>query len=340
MYWIPAILLLFLGTVAGAYSQDFTSLHSFTGNDGADPDGMSLVQGADGNLYGTTPLGGGGVSELCANGCGVAFKITPSGTLTDIYIFCSLSNCADGRLPYSGLTLATDGNFYGVTNAGGSSGDYGTFYKVTQTGTLTTIYTFCAQPNCADGSAPQTLLLGADGSFYGTTGAGGTHNFGTVFKITRNGTLTTLYSFCAQAGCSDGENPLGLIQASNGNFYGTTSAGGASGQGTIFKITPTGALTTLFAFNLTDNGNPYYTLIEGRDRNFYGTTYGGGANNGGALFKMTPAGVVTWLYSFCSEENCTDGKNPYAPLVHANDGNLYGTTYNGGTQGGPVLLSK
>ena len=329
-----AILICGLG-VSIASSQTFTSLHSFSGDDGANPArGMSLSQGADGNLYGTTPLGGGGDSDVCPMGCGVAFKITPSGMLTDLYIFCSQANCADGRLPYAGLVPATDGNFYGVTDAGGGPGDNGTVYKITPSGKLTTLYTFCAQPNCRDGSAPQSLLLGVDGSFYGTTAAGGANNFGTVFKISRTGTLTTLYNFCAQAGCMDGENPGGLVQASNGNFYGTTTAGGSSAQGTIFKVTRAGVLTTLFSFDLTDNGNPYYSLIQGIDGNFYGTSYGGGANNGGTIFKMTPAGTVTTIYSFCSEQRCDDGENPYAPLVQATDGDFYGTTYRGGAQGG------
>jgi uncharacterized repeat protein (TIGR03803 family) len=332
-----AILVCGLG-VSIASAQTFNTVHSFSETDGANPKGMSLSQGADGSLYGTTPFGGGGVAEICELGCGVAFKITLGGTLTDLYIFCSQSNCADGRLPYAGLVAATDGNFYGVTDAGGGPGDNGTVYKITPTGKLTTLYTFCAQPNCLDGSAPQSLLLGVDDNFYGTTSDGGANNFGTVFKITRTGTLTTLYSFCAQAGCRDGENPLGLIQATNGNLYGTTIAGGSNGQGTIFRITRAGVLTTLFSFDLTDNGSPYYSLIEGMDGNFYGTTLGGGANNGGSVFKMSPSGAVTTLYSFCSETNCTDGESPYAPLMQASDDNFYATTYGGGAHGAGTVF--
>ncbi len=213
---------------------------------------------------------------------------------------------------------------------------------------LTTLYNFCSQPNCSDGSDPTAALVQAkDGNFYGTTFSGGansncTWGCGTVFKITAGGTLTTLYSFSGP----DGEYPYaGLVQASDGNFYGTASWGGGggncseppsySGCGTVFKITPGGMLTTLYTFAGPDGANPYGGLVQGSDGNFYGTTYGGGCQSDGCgtVFKITPSGALTTLYSFCSQSSCADGGVPNAGLVQAADGNFYGTTTAGWVSG-------
>ena len=191
--------------------------------------------------------------------------------------------------------------------------------------------------NGTDGANPFGALIQAtDGNFYGTTELGGDNvcqgsGCGTVFRITPDGTLTTLYSFCAQAGCPDGQMPFGgLIQATDGNFYGTTLWGGAYGHGAVFKITPASTLTTLHSFDSTDGANPYAGLIQATDGNFYGTTYAGGPYGHGAVFKITPAGTLTTLYGFCSLTNCTDGDAPTAGLIQATDGNFYGTTHYGG----------
>ena len=139
---------------------------------------------------------------------------------------------------------------------------------------------------------------------------GGANGGGTVFKITPSGTLTTLYNFCAQSNCATAKPPsAGLVQATNGNFYGTTYLGGANSFGTVFKITPTGTLTTLHSFDATDGELPEAGLVQGTDGNFYGTTYQAGPlGNGGTVFKITPAGTLTTLYSFCAQTNCTDGQ--------------------------------
>ena len=210
--------------------------------------GAGLVQATDGNFYGTTPTAGANASG------GTVYKITPSGRLTTLYSFCSQSGCTDGAYPNGRLVQATDGNFYGITNGGGAVSS-GTVFKITPSGALTTLYSFCAQlvnGVCADGSAPEAgLVQASDGDFYGTTSEGGANFYGTAFKITPGGALTTLYSFCAQSGCTDGSGPdAGLVQATDGNFYGTTPGGGANNLGTVFKITPGGALTTQF---LRDN---------------------------------------------------------------------------------------
>jgi uncharacterized repeat protein (TIGR03803 family) len=331
------VVLLFCAAAAiAAPAQILTTVHSFAGhpNDGALPN-AGLAQASDGSFYGTTIWGGasGNCSYPDASGCGAVFKLTPSGTMTILYSFCSQPNCADG-----GLVQATDGNFYGTTAGGGASsncpGPYvsgcGTVFKITPSGTLTTVSSF----NYTDGSSPWAGLVQAtDGSFYGTTQWGGAYGVGTVFKVTPGGTLTTLHAFNGY----DGDSPLGgLVQATDGNFYGTTEGGGANGSGTVFRITPSGTPTTLYSFcsqtSCADGSGPYAGLVQASDGNFYGTTGTGGAfGNYGTIFKITPSGTLTTLYSFCAQNGCADGEYPGAELVQATDGNLYGTTQSGGT---------
>jgi len=240
----------FLSLVLSLSAQTFTTLHNFEGTDGYNPV-RGLVQATNGDLYGTTSLGG-------ANGYGTVFKITPSGTLTTLYNFCSQSGCADGAEPNTTLIQASNGDLYGTTLGGGTNSD-GTVFKITLGGTLTTLYRFCLQSNCADGYSPEAgLVQASNGLLYGTTYYGGAHGDGTVFKITLSGTLTTLHAFDS----ADGDNPsrgAGLIQATNGNLYGITEYGGAFGLGTAFKITPSGTLTTLYSFCPVVNQNGYCT---------------------------------------------------------------------------------
>jgi uncharacterized repeat protein (TIGR03803 family) len=351
------MLLLFCAAIAtAAPAQTFTSLTRFDRTDGARPV-TPLIQGLDGNFYGTTSSGGSGYGS--STRVGTVAEITPEGRLTDLHSFCAKEFCPDGLTPYAGLLLATDGNFYGTTLFGGAhaQGTYcgffqscGTIFKIDAAGTYTKLYDFCSQPNCVDGGNPYAgLIQAADGNFYGTTSEGGVNDYcylatgcGTVFKITPGGVLTTLYSFCAEgsANCTDGAVPTaGLVQGSDGNFYGTTE----DGAGTIFKITPAGTLTTLYTFCsqfngsvCTDGEQPEGGLIQGTNGNFYGTT-AGGANSLGTAFEITPAGALTTLHTFCSQSSstasCTDGGRPEAGLIQATDGNFYGTTEVGGAYG-------
>jgi uncharacterized repeat protein (TIGR03803 family) len=248
----------------------------------------------------------------------------PAQTFTTLHNF----DLTDGFEPVGALVQTTAGALYGSTEYGGTSSSCtygcGTIFKITPSGTLTTLYSFCPQSGCTDGSYPYAGLIQAtNGDLYGTTINGGANGYGTVFKITPSGTLTTLYSFCSQSGCTDGDAPYaGLLQATNGDFYGTTSEGGANGYGTVFKIAPSGTMTTLHSFDSTDGANPYAGLIQATNGDFYGTTNDGGTQNRGTVFKITPGGTLTTLHSF----HFTDGDYPFAGLVQATNGDFYGTT--------------
>jgi uncharacterized repeat protein (TIGR03803 family) len=328
-----AVILLCAATAIAAHGQIFNTLVSFNGSDGGNPAFVSLVQGNDGGLYGTTYQGGTSAS-------GTVFKISPGGILTTLYSFCSQPRCTDGDNPEVGLALATDGNFFGTTNVGGTNMDCngfgcGTVFEIGPEGTLTTVYSFCGQPQCADGSNPIAgLVQDTNGKLYGTTLNGGAQNAGTVFRFSLDGIFTTLFTFDR----NNGEGPIGtLIEGTNGNLYGTTGAS-EGGDGTAFKVTPGGELTTLTNFDGTNGASPR-GLIQGDDGNLYGTTTNGGTNengfcnvgNGcGTVFKMTPNGTVKTLYNFCSESGCEDGAEPLSELIQATDGNFYGTTVFGG----------
>jgi len=280
-------------------------------------------------------------------------------TESTLYSFCSQAKCADGGGPYGGIVQGRDGNFYGVA-VGGGANNWGTVFKMTPSGVLTTLYSFCSQggENCTDGATPVAIMQASDGNFYGATLYGGANagtgsediGGGTVFKITPSGSETVLYSFCSQGGssCTDGDTPYGgITQGSDGNFYGTTKYGGSvcepddtAGCGTVFKLTPSGTLTTLHVFAGNDGIYPNGLLVQGTDGNFYGTTSQGGLggdcfdsleNGCGAVFKMTPSGTLTALYSFCVSSNCEPGATPNGGLVEGSDGNFYGTTPNGGS---------
>jgi uncharacterized repeat protein (TIGR03803 family) len=293
-----------------------TVLHAFAG--GADGDGpaAALIQGSDGNFYGTTYNGG-------TNNLGTVFKITLAGVETILHSFAGDST--DGNYPSASLIQGSDGNFYGTNYSGGASNS-GTLFKITPTGTETVFYSFNSGP---EGQSPVGLIQGSDGNFYGTTSSGGTSGNGTVFKISSGGVETPLYSF--SGGTTDGRFPASLTQGSDGNFYGTSALGGASNEGTVFKITPAGVETVLYSFTGgTDGSQPQAALIQSTDGNFYGTTISGGASGQGTVFKITQSGFETVLYSFTG---AADGGVPQATLIQGIDGNFYGTTARGGASG-------
>lgn len=272
----------------------------------------SLVKGSDNNFYGIT--NGGGTS-----GQGTIFKITPGGVYT---VLRQLNAVTDGGHSQSDLIQATDGNFYGMAYSGGTSFQ-GTVFKITSTGTFTTIRSFVP----ANGTNPLgSLVQGADGNFYGLTSGGGASAGGTIFKITPAGTLTVLRSLLS---ATDGGNPKGsLAKATDGSFYGLTNIGGSNLFGTLFKITSAGAFTVLTRFNGATQGNaPFETVLKAKDSSYYGTASSGGLYNYGTIFKIC-RGTVTMLRSF---NRNTDGGTPKGSLVQGTDGYLYGCTTEGGT---------
>lgn len=345
---IAAVLFCAAMTLASS-AQTLTTLVNF--NAFPRPNSPStLIQGFDGNFYGITPSGV--ASGQCqGQSCGTVFRMATDGKLTVLHSFCLQANCPDGQGPVS-LLQATDGSLYGTTSLDGS-GKGGTLFRIDYAGKLTTLYSFCLQTGCPDGSGPSSLVQAPNGLIYGTTMFGGVHNYGTVFKATTAGKVTTLHSF----NNTDGANPgYGLVLGSDGNIYGTTSFGGdtncpfsnPAGCGVIFKMSLGGSLKTIYRFcvnsyDCLDGARPT-GLVEGADGNYYGTTYEGGTADSesqcgsgaegfgcGTIFRVTPAGSLTKIYDVCSDNFCDLGSNPVAPMVLGNDGNLYGTTVNGGT---------
>ena len=319
------LILLCAALAIAAPAQTFTSLADLNGANGMDPFYNSLIQGTDGNFYGITRDGG------TANR-GSVYKVTPDGAISMVYSLCTLAQCADGSEPYAPLLLGADGNFYGTTSSGGAN-NYGTVFKLTSSGTLTTLYNFCPVFRCPDGAHPSgPLVQGFDGNFYGTS-AGVTQ--GTIFKITPGGTLTNMHNFCSLANCADGNGPWGLFLARDGSMYGVTLGGGTQLGGTVFRFTPAGQFKTLYNFcsltDCADGSSPIGSLVVTATGTVYGATEGGGAgSDGGTVFELSPAGTLTTLYSFCLAQTCLEGAFPTTGLIQATDGRLYGAGEYGG----------
>jgi uncharacterized repeat protein (TIGR03803 family) len=229
-----------------------------------------LVQGQNGDFYGTANFGG-------ANGYGTVFRLTPSGVLTGIHSF----NNTDGAYPNPTLMQGRDGNFYGAT-AGGGANTSGTLFKITPGGALTSLFSF----DETNGAMPVwALTQDFAGNFYGATFGGGAYGLGTIFKLAADGSFTSLYSF---TGTNDGANPNGgLLLCSDGNLYGTTQVGGAYGFGTLFRISLDGTLATLVQFDGGQGAEPQGTLIQGTDGNLYGTALTGGTSDVGTIFRLS-----------------------------------------------------
>lgn len=294
-------------------SGTITILITFNHVLGAYPSG-GLVLGSDGNFYGTAAGGG-------AEGYGTFFKITPAGAFTLLASF----RFETGIYPSSKLVEVGNGTFYGTTTGQTGPISGSSVYRVTSAGLITRLATFNST-NGYDALGGLTPAADSSGALYGTTALGGTNNLGTVYKVTPNGGLTVVFSFSGK----NGAHPRGgLIMGSDGYFYGTTSGkGNGISTGTVFKMTLSGALTTLAVSGAGAGTSPAAALVEASDGSFYGTIYGGGDGDG-SVFKVTPEGNFTSLAAF----NQVNGSNPRAALVEGSDGNLYGTTESGGASG-------
>lgn len=320
-----------------AGAQGIQVIYTFNTNNGPVGPGGTLVVGPDGALYGTSNGGG-------TNGAGTVFKVTTNGVLAVLHNFSaipggSLTNY-EGGYPHAGVTFGVDGNIYGTTAEGGVNG-YGTVYQLLADGSACVpLHTFAAQtsgPGRDGGNPLGPLVVLPDGGLMGTTVAYGGFGFGDVFEVTTNGGYSEIYPFRGISGVdpgqvADGAGPWsGLVRGPDGYYYGTTTGGGNANSGSVYKLIPGGynSYRQVYAFSGGSTGyDPVDNLAVGADGDLYGTTLGGVSSGSGTVFRITTGGAFASLYLFT---NGTDGGKPYAGLLAAPDGNLYGTAYNGGT---------
>lgn len=319
-----SLCLLALASLAPA--QSFTNLYDFTGSsDGGNPWSTPIIDRA-GNLYGTTLTGGGNYTSGCDyTGCGVVYRFDTNGNETPLYIF---NGAPDGKNPVGGVVADNAGDFYGTTANGGAHG-YGTVFMINAAGAEKILQSFTGG---ADGAVPNSSLVrDKQGNLYGTTFAGGAAGLGTVFKLTASGVFATIYSFPDVA---HGSHPNAALALDNkGALYGTTQYGGESNRGTVFSLDPSsGTETILYSFTGTPDGAYPQALLAFFGSDLYGTTTEGGSSNNGTVFKLTTAGAETIIHNF---GNDPDGSYPIAGVVFDNAGNLYGTTFHGGSSASP-----
>ncbi len=339
MPWTICIVLIFcVATCIASTAQTFTTLAELSATTGRKPF-SSLVQGLDGNLYGTASASG-------KYGFGTFFQMTPTGTVTTLYNFCrnDVSACPDGAVPYGDVALGSDGNFYGTTlGAGPARNSFGTIYKMTPAGSITTLHTFCSLPKCADGESATTgLTLAQNLSFYGIAGPG--EDMARVFQIGSSGTFKTILRVCPGQVCPTDAGPTDALFQADGGYLIGPGPGGAFNAGAIYRITPQGLPTIIYSFcddstchdGLEDEIRGH--LVQAASGLIFGTTFGGGSvdcrGSGvgcGTAFRVTAAGggALAKLHDFCSLPVCHDGTAP-GPLIQATDGSFYGGTQTGG----------
>jgi uncharacterized repeat protein (TIGR03803 family) len=312
-----------------AQGQTYTDkiIYSFSGAaDGNEPLFSGVVPDKEGNFYGTTYAGG-------AFKYGTVFKVDASGNETVLHSFGEKN---DGRSPIAGVVIDPTGHLFGTTSEGGiKSGKCekgcGIVFEIEPNGNEKILHGFSAG---TDGAGPfGDLIRDQAGNLYGTTELGGAFGCGTIFKVSASGAYTILYSF---AGQPDAQNPeAGLIRDEAGNFYGTTASGGVYNYGSVYKFDSSGHETVLHSFaggQESDGEAPVAALFRSRNGDLYGTTYVGGWGIG-TVFKLDPNGNETILHNFGNAEN--DGAYAESPLASDSEGNLYGTTIQGGTFGLP-----
>ena len=298
------------------------------------PINFGLSVDPNGSLYGTTATGG-------ALNDGSVYMVAPTGVVQLLHSFGT--GTGSGITPSGALTLGPDGDFYGVTKGGGTDGD-GTVYQITPSGVVTTLHSFAG--GATDGSVPTgSLSIDPDGTITGTTSSGGASNDGTVYQLTNdNGTEaeSLLHSFTGST--TDGSDPVsGVIQAANGNLYGTTTSGGASGDGTVFQIAQSGSsaaesLVHSFTGGTTDGSDPVGGLIQTTNGALAGTTATGGANGLGTVYQITNAATQP-VETVLASMNNSSGGDPVSALVQTADGTLLGTAQSDGVNGGGTVFS-
>lgn len=286
-----------------------------------------LSAGGDGRWYATASAGG-------ANGLGAVVRVGGDGVVKMVHSF----GGSDGAGPVSGLTAGLGGEFFGTTSEGGSGG-YGTVFRVTEAGVFATMLSFTGTGGAVRGAVPQQLVRHSDGNFYGTTAAGGAGGYGTVFRLTSGGVLTTLVEFTGAGGAAKGSGPVGAMVFNGNTLYGVTREGGSGGLGTVFSVTTGGVFGLLAEFSGTGGArpgaNPAGGLLLNSDGNLYGTTEFGGANDFGTAWRLTTAGAFTSLRAFADGT----GSQPTGALARAANGLLYGTTASGGAGGFGTVFS-
>ncbi|HTT82406.1 MAG TPA: choice-of-anchor tandem repeat GloVer-containing protein [Rhizomicrobium sp.] len=236
----------------------------------------------------------------------------------------SFTGGSDGSEPFAGMIADGAGNLYGTTSLGGADG-HGTVFKIASDGTESVLHSF----DGTDGNEPSAApIMDGAGNLYGTTFVGGANGAGAVFKLTPGGTESVLYAF---TGGTDGQFlQAGVIEDSAGNLYGTALLGGAYDHGDVYRLAPDGTLTVLYSFTGGNDGaEPEGSLVEDSSGNLYGTTSHGGADNDGTVFRLAADGTETVLHSFSG--GSSDGSEPFAGLIIDSAGNLYGTTFQGGS---------
>ncbi len=320
-------LLLGIVTTQSAQAQTFTVLHNFTGSpDGAWPY-ASLVRDPAGNLYSTTDAGG-------AYGYGTVFKLSPSGKETVLYSF---TGGADGANPLFSLFRDAAGNLYGTTELGGASG-VGTVFELTKGGKESVLYSFTGG---ADGCYPTGgLLRDTAGNWYGTAEECGASKVGTLFKLSKNGTFTVLHAFDGEP---DGAYPAFTtpLMDKAGNLYGVTEEGGLDNSGAVYELSKNGKEKVLYSFKggTTDGCDVFGNPLMDKGGNIYGTANACGPSHVGIVWKVSK-GKETILHSFAG--GSSDGAEPIAGVIMDAKGNMYGTTYQGGSAnlGTAYKLSK
>jgi len=312
---LPVLLLPLVAVTPAAQAQTFSLLYSFTGApDGAYPY-AGVIEDSSGTLYGTTYWAGAGNE-------GTVFELNSSGAESVLYSF---RGSSDGYGPYATVARDGKGNLYGTTPYGGTS-YYGVLFEVDTAGKETVLHNF------ADGTGGDVpyggLLLDKSGNLYGTTAAGGAFNYGTIFKLSKDGNYTVLHSFAGPP--TDGGNPTigNLIMDRKGSLYGVTAQGGSSGYGAVYRLTNDAQLAVLYSFSAASGVYPTGTLARDKSGNLYGTTKEGGAYGVGTVWKLSARGTEKTLHDF--DGGTTDGESPYPGVVLDAEGNLYGDTYEGG----------